>query len=101
MLGRSVPRVSHCSRHPEVDQEYTTGTEPQNQILAAPLHGVDDLALELCGDLSRLDGAGDARIEDLDSLEPSSHEHRLEVSANRLDLGELGHGASVAARSGL
>jgi hypothetical protein len=84
-----------------VDQEYTTADEPNNQILAAPFDGIDDLALELCGDLVWLDRARDAWVENLDSLEAASHEHRLEVSANRLDLGELGHGASVAVRSGL
>ena len=79
-----------------MNQEYPTAFEPNNQILAAPLNGVDDLALELCGDLPGLDGARHARIEDLDSLEPASDEHRLEVSANRLDLGELGHAVGNA-----
>jgi hypothetical protein len=84
-----------------VDQEYTATSEPNNQILAAPLDGVDDLALQLRGDFLRLEWARHARIEDLDSLEASSDEHRLEVSAHRLDLGELGHAASVAARAAL
>src|SRR5829696_6644762 len=51
-LGRSVALVSHRPRHAEVDQEHTTGFEPNNQILAAPLEGCDGLSLELCRDLA-------------------------------------------------
>jgi hypothetical protein len=81
-----------------VNQEYTTRLEPKNQILAAPVDGLDNLALELGGDLPRLDRPGDARVEDLDSLESSTREYRLQASPDRLDLGELRHAASLAAR---
>src|SRR5215207_1154195 len=79
-LGRSVALVSHRPRHAEVDQEHTTGFEPNNQILAA-----------------WLDGPRRARIEDLDTVEPPADEDGLEANSNRLDLGQLGHGASLAA----
>src|SRR5215207_2126952 len=38
-----------------------------------------------------------ARIEDLDTVEPPADEDGLEANSNRLDLGQLGHGASLAA----
>jgi hypothetical protein len=89
--------VEQRPRHPEVDQENATATKPKNQILAAPFDGVDDLALKLDGDLVRIERPRDPRIGDLDTLEPPPHERRLQARANRLDLGELRHGASLAA----
>jgi hypothetical protein len=82
-----------------VDQEHTTGFEPNNQILAASLDGRDGLTLEFCCDLTGLDGPGHAWIEDLDTVEAPTDEEGLEANANRLDLGQLGHGASLAAAS--
>src|ERR671910_2996659 len=96
-LGRSVTLVSHRPRHAEVDQEDTTRFEPDNQILAASLDGRDGLSLELRCDLAWLDGPRHARIEDLDTVEPPADEDGLEANSNRLDLGQLGHGASLAA----
>jgi hypothetical protein len=81
-----------------VDQENSTATKPKNQILAASLDGVDDLALELNGDLVRIERPRDPGIGDLDLLEAPPHERRLQARANRLDLGQLRHGASLAAR---
>ena len=98
MLGRSVPFVSHRPRHPEVDQEHATSLEPDNQILAPPIDGCDALALQLGGDLERLDRPRDPRIADLDPVEAPADEHRLELSPNRLDLGELRHARSLARR---
>lgn len=99
MLGRSVALVSHRPRHAEVDQEHTTGFEPNNQILAASLDGRDGLTLEFCCDLTGLDGPGHAWVEDLDTVESPTDEEGLESNANRLDLGQLGHRASLAAAS--
>src|SRR5512134_3862949 len=96
VLGRSVSLVSQRPRHSEVNQEYPTGLESNNQILAAPLDGGDGLALELGRDLLRLGRARGAWVEDVDALEAPADEHRLEVSADRLNLGQLGHGASLA-----
>src|SRR5829696_1577003 len=96
-LRRSVALVSHCPRHAEVDQERTTGFESDNQILAASLDGRDGLSLQLGRDLAWLDGPCHARIEDLDTVEPPADEDGLEANSNRLDLGQLRHGASVAA----
>jgi hypothetical protein len=81
-----------------VDQENTTATKPKNQILAAPFDGVDDLPLELDGDLVRIERPRDPGIGDLHMLEPPPHERRLQARANRLDLRKLGHEASLAAR---
>src|SRR5215207_884436 len=99
VLGRSVALVSHRPRHAEVDQKHTIGFEPNNQILAAPLEGCDGLSLEFCCDLAGLHGPGHAWIENLDAVEAPTDEEGLETNANRLDLGQLGHGASLARAS--
>jgi hypothetical protein len=80
-----------------VNQENATATKPKNQILAASLDGVDDLALELEGDLIGIERPRDSGIRDLHALEPPPDERRLQGRANCLDLGELRHAASVAA----
>ena len=84
-----------------MNQEYTTASKPKNQILAASLQGLDDLSVELGGDLVGIERPSDPGIGDLDSLEASSDDHPLEARANRLDLGELRHGASVAGSTAL
>src|SRR3954454_11924251 len=94
--GLSRRRVQEVSRHPEVDQENATALEPNNQILAAPFERSDALADELGRDLGRVLGPRQPRVFDLDVLEAPSDEHRLEPAANRLDLGQLGHQASLA-----
>jgi hypothetical protein len=83
-------------RHPEVDQEHTTATKPKNQILAASLESLDDLAVQFGCDLLGIERTRDPGIGDLDQLEPTPDECRLQARANRLDLRQLGHGASVA-----
>src|ERR687895_1261413 len=98
VLEASVPVVTKRPRHSEVDQEYTTGTKPNNQILAASLEGLDDLSVQLGRDLVGIERPRQPRIGDLDPLEPPPQECRLEARANRLDLGQLGHGGSVARR---
>jgi hypothetical protein len=81
-----------------VNQENPTSFEPNNQILAAPLQCGDSFAFELGGDLARILGPGQARVGDRDAFERSADEVRLEPGADRLDLWQLGHGASVATR---
>lgn len=83
-------------RHPEVNQEHPTATKPENQILAASLEGLDDLSVQLGRHLLGIERTRDPGIGDLDPLEPSPDECRLQARANRLDLWQLGHGASVA-----
>src|SRR5919109_727167 len=69
-----------------------------NKLLPPPIDGCDALALQLGGDLERLDRPRDPRIADLDPVEAPADEHRLELSPNRLDLGELRHARSLARR---
>jgi hypothetical protein len=88
--------MPQAPRHPEVNQENATTLEPDNQILAAPLHGGHALALQLGRDLERLERPHQPRVEDLHLLEAPPHEQRLELAADRLDLGQLGHERSVA-----
>jgi hypothetical protein len=70
-----------------VNEKSPTGLEPNNQILAATLEGFDPFAFEFGGDRNRLERTDKARIIDLDSLEPTADEVRLERETNRLDLG--------------
>jgi hypothetical protein len=92
--------VHEVSRHPEVNQENATRLEPNNQILATAIHGDDSLAFQLGGDSDGVERASEAGIEDLDTLEASAHKYRLEPCSDRLDLGQLGHKASLAAPRG-
>src|ERR687891_221265 len=57
----------------------------------SPPNRDDALAGEGGGDRFRRLRPRQARIGDLDALEASSDEPRLEALANRLDLGEFGH----------
>jgi hypothetical protein len=84
---RSGSGVTQTPRHPEVNEKSPTGLEPNNQILAATLEGFDPFAFEFGGDRNRLERTDKARIIDLDSLEPTADEVRLERETNRLDLG--------------
>jgi hypothetical protein len=74
-----------------MDEEVPPAFEPENQILPAPPERDDALAGEGGGDRFRRLRPRQARIGDLDALEASSDEPRLEALANRLDLGEFGH----------
>src|SRR6185503_6474013 len=56
------------------------------------------LAFELSSDLLLILGTRQARVVDRDALEAAPLEHRRDPPANGLDLGQLGHRATVAAR---
>jgi hypothetical protein len=93
---RCAASVQQISRHAEVNQENATGLEPNNQILATAIDRDDSLAFQLCGHSGGVERAGEARIVDLDALETPTHQERLEPCSHGLDLGQLGHGASLA-----
>ena len=82
-----------------MDQESPPALEPNNQILAATLDRRDPLALELgrhLGSGSNGRVSRGSRISTCSNRRPD--EHRLELRADGLDLGQLGHGASLARR---
>ena len=87
------------SRHPEVNQERPSRFEPDNQILATAVDDGDPLALQLPRDLDRVERARQARVGDLHLGEAAPLEHGREPAANGLDLGQLGHAATVPAAS--
>jgi hypothetical protein len=74
-----------------VNQQNATSLEPKNQILAATLQALDDLALEFRRHLERLEGAHEPSVEDLDTVESTTDHGRLQLSTNGLDFGKLGH----------
>src|SRR5689334_13451937 len=95
ILGQAPLAVAQAPRHSEVDEQNATGFESNNHILATALNRSDTLARQLGRHLGRLVGTDEPRVRDLDRVEPSPGEDRRELRANRLDLGELGHRASV------
>jgi hypothetical protein len=76
-----------------VDQENPTACELNNQIFAAPLDGRNALPVQLGRHLGRLVRADEARVVDPHPLEATSHQYRLELPADALDLRQLGHAA--------
>ena len=93
--------MTQAPRHPEVNQENSTGFEPNNQILAAAIERRDALTLELGGDGDRLERADEPRVVDLDPLERAAHDVRFERETDRLDLGKLGHQPIVSSTIGV
>ena len=93
---RPVGRGEKRPRHPEVNQERTTGLEPNNQILAATFDQRDALAVQLMCDLEWIERACQPGIGNANVLEDTAFEHRREPPADRLDLGQLGHVRTVA-----
>jgi len=95
ILGEAPLAVAQAPRHSEVYEQNATGFESNNYILATALYRFDALAREFGRHLGRLVGTNEPCVRDLDRVEPPPGEDRRELRANRLDLGELGHRASV------
>jgi hypothetical protein len=87
----SLRRMPQAPRHPEVNQQSTPRLEPNNQVLAPALERGYPLSLELGGDGVWLERAHKPWIGNLDAVEASADEVRLQLKPDRLDLGELGH----------
>jgi hypothetical protein len=81
-----------------VNQENATRFEPNNQIFAAALEGTHLLAFELGCDFARVVRPGQPSVRDLNPIEDATDHAGLEPRADRLDLWQLGHAASVATR---
>ncbi len=100
LAQRSLRRVPDAPRHPEVDQENSTALETDNQILAAAPNAHDPLSLEAPFDLGRLERPDEARVRDAYTLEAATAQHRVELRADGLDLGELRQRRSAYRRRG-
>ena len=79
--------MSQAPRHTEVNQESATGFESNNQILTTTLDRRDALAFELGRHRGWLVRTHEPCVADLDALEASADEMRLERETDRLDLG--------------
>jgi hypothetical protein len=90
---RKLPaaRDQKAPRHPEVNQENETGSEPNNHILATSFDRDDSLVLELSLDNPRIEGARQAFVEDANGSERPAGEDRRQLAPDRLDLGKLRH----------
>jgi hypothetical protein len=80
-------RVPKRPRHPEVNQQRPSRPEPDNQVLAAPLERENSFALELPRNVGGIARPRQARVGDVDALEPPTLEKRCKPCADRLDLG--------------
>src|SRR5437588_3382603 len=89
--------MSKAPRHAEVNQQRATGFEPKNQILAAPLDRLDAFPLELARDGERLERPDEARVQDVDPVEPPTGQDGRERRPDGLHLGQLGHASSLVA----
>ena len=76
-----------------MDEEVALANELDNQILAPTTNGTDLLTLERCGHRFRRLGTCQARVGDLHALQTAADEPWSQTRTDRLDLGELGHGA--------
>jgi hypothetical protein len=74
-----------------VNQENETGSESNNDILAASLDRGDPLSLEPGLDEPRVDRARQTLVEDSDGTERTAGEDRRQLGSNRFDLGQLRH----------
>jgi hypothetical protein len=87
----SLRRVSQTPRHPEVNQQSPSRFEPNDQILAPALERRDSLTFQFGRNGNRLERPYKARIVNVDVVEPSADEVRLQLKADRFDLWELRH----------
>jgi len=87
IVGQSPVRcVPQTPRHPEVNQESASRLEPNNQILATAFERRYSFAFKLGGHGDGLEGAHEARIVDVDAIQPPADEAWLELLPDRLDL---------------
>ena len=96
-MGRplAVPAEQEAAGHPQVAEQRAAALEAEDEILAAPVDRLDTFALELEGDRARVSRRDEPGVEHVDSLETAPGEHGRECCANGVDLGQLGHAASV------
>src|SRR3954464_273337 len=74
-VGLALVAVQHVAGHAEVDQERTARLEADDQVLAAAVDGGDALALELRGDLHRVERTRQPCVRDLDAVEAAAPAH--------------------------
>ena len=79
--------MSQAPRHPEVNQQSRPEFEPNNQIFAPALERCHSLVFQFRGDRNGLEGPHKSRIVNLDAVELPADEVRLQLTADRFDLG--------------
>ena len=97
--SRSRRAKQQVPGHPQVHDQGPLTLEPQQQVLAAPLDRLDRPALERLDQPLRGSRPRPALVEDLHGLDPPADHLGLELAADRLDLGQLGHARVVLRRS--
>ena len=81
--------------HAQVDDERPPAGEPPEQVLAPAVERHDPFPDESVRDEHRVDGPGEAGVDDLGGRDRRPLEHGREAAPDRLDLGQLGHPAIV------
>ena len=91
------------ARHAQVHDEMDVVLEREHQVFAAPPDALDLAAPESIGDRLGRRRHRPARVPDVDRLEAPALERGRQLTADRLDLGKLGHrpkGSSARPRAG-
>lgn len=87
-----------ATAHPEMDRQPLATLDPDQQVLAAPLEGLDPPPGERA-ERAAVEPLSQSLRPDLDALDPAPDEARLEAAAQDFDLGQLGHGAILCRRA--
>jgi hypothetical protein len=97
MRGLGPRLAEHGPGHAQVLDEMDLVVEMPHEVLAAPRKALDPPPAQRVGQFMRLQRPRPARVQDLDGPQaPALHERR-ELASDRLDLGQLGHGAQLRA----
>ena len=100
--GRRLRRVRRAMveppGHPQVRDERAPGVELEQQVLAAPPHPGEALAVELEPDRDRIERRRQPAVADVGADDRAPGDARREAAPDRLDLGQLGHPVSLAGR---
>jgi hypothetical protein len=70
-----------------VNQEHTTALEPKNQIFAAATDLGYSFSFEFGGYGGRIEGSSEPRVGNVDVVEATAAQMRLQLHSDRLDLG--------------
>jgi hypothetical protein len=88
---RAVAIEQQVAGHAQMHGERQAPLQPEEQILPPPLHRVDPAAGQRPLHATRRNGARPAFVEDLRGDDPAAGDLGLQLAADRLHLGELGH----------
>ncbi len=78
--------------HPEMDAHRTTVVQPEHEVLASALHGLDAAAKQVCAELAGSGKEQRPRPRGLHVCDGAAEYQGDDSAPGHLDFGELGHG---------